>query len=429
MSQSPAADLATPSLERSVRWQRMLLLILLSATCLNYANRFTFTQTSPLIKQAFDLDNEQYGAVESAFSTGFAMAPLVFGTLADVISVRWLYPAVVLAWSAAGLSTVLVGDYTGLLLARFLLGFFEAGHWACALRTTQRVFSPAQRTKANSVLQGGASLGAVAVPLLVILLAIEQTANWQSVFWIVGVMGLPWAIAWLATVSEADVNRPVVIVGEDPGGRPTLAAAVPFTRIIRSRRFLVLLIVVLSINVCWHYIRVWLPLTLNEDHGYSLAAIQYFTAAYYSATFVGCLAAGWLTTWLADTGWHVHRARLAVFLLAGLLTSLSVVSAFAPAGALLLGSLLVVGFGSLGLFPVYYSLVQEISAQHQGKVGGTLGVAAWAVLIPIHWAVDQNPVNRPYVLAGVGLLPLFAFAVLAGGWNARRTANPARESA
>ena len=46
---------------------------------------------------------------------------------------RVLYPLVLLGWSAMGFLTGLTYGYTAMLVCRGFLGFFEAGHWPCAL--------------------------------------------------------------------------------------------------------------------------------------------------------------------------------------------------------------------------------------------------------------------------------------------------------
>jgi MFS transporter, ACS family, hexuronate transporter len=170
---------------------------------------------------------------------------------------------------------------------------------------------------------------------------------------------------------------------------------------------------------------------LENDLGYSREFVGYFTAVYYAATFVGSLASGGLISLLSRRGWNVHRARMATFLLFSLLTAASIPAALWLGGYWYLGTMLLVGFGSLGLFPVYYSLTQEISAKHQGKVGGTLSFATWSLLSVLHpmigeW-VSKTPEIRPTLLATLGAAPLLAALVLNRYWG-RRPANAAGDS-
>jgi ACS family hexuronate transporter-like MFS transporter len=417
---------------RSTTWLWWVCLILLLATFLNYANRFAFTQNALPIQDAFQTNKEGYGTAAGYFGLGFAFGGLFFGVLADLISVRLLYPFVVLAWSLAGISSGLVDDLFGLSVSRFVLGLFEAGHWPCALRTTQRIFKPHQRTVGNSILQSGASLGAVLTPLLVLGLDIWDPEQWKVAFFLVGGLGFPWALAWLWIIRESDVRQPVIQTDEiNPGpGEERELQEIPFFRIFRTRRWWVLLLVVVCINTLWHYIRVWMPDTLEDDHGYSHRFVQSFTSLYYLATFFGSLASGWLTAWLVGNGWNVFRSRLATFFGFGLLSTCSIAAAFLPRGPLLLGTLLIVAFGSLGLFPIYYSLNQEISARHQGKVSGSLSFSTWGILYFVHPAVgrlvDANQAIRPYLFAAVGLGPLLACAALVLFWGSRPTRKQTR---
>ncbi len=408
--------------ERSAAWTRVFCAVLLCATLANYANRVAFTQNSATIIEAFATDTEGYGRAEACFNWGFALGLLVFGFLADWCGVRLLYPAVVLAWSLAGASGAWATNLTELAAGRFFLGLFEAGHWPCALRATQRVFAPDQRTWGNSILQSGAAVGQIAMPLLVGQLYARDPTLWRWSFYGAGLIGVPWAMWWLLTVRESDLRRPVLQTDETGGGERELEEP-PFWRIFLLRRWWVLLCVVLCINTLWHYVRVWMPLTLEKDHGYGREFVARFTSLYYLMTFLGSLAIGWLTAWLPRRGWNVHRARLVAFAACGLLSTLAIPAAFAPRGPAVLGCLLVVGLGSLGLFPIYYSLNQEISAKHQGKVGASLGFCAWSTMSCVHlgvgWLLKENPSLRPYLFATVGLGPLLAWLVLAVGWGKR----------
>jgi ACS family hexuronate transporter-like MFS transporter len=88
---------------------------------------------------------------------------------------------------------------------------------------------------------------------------------------------------------------------------------------------------------------------------------------------------------------------------------------------------LVVAFGSLGLFPVFYSLNQELSGRHQGKVGGSLGFCTWFTLSYFHDTVGglikSDPNWRTVIFCVVGIAPLLAYAALKYGWGTRDEAS------
>jgi ACS family hexuronate transporter-like MFS transporter len=329
------------------------------------------------------------------------------------VSLRWLYPAVLLAWSAAGLATGWARHFEELMVCRVALGFFEAGQWPCALTASQRLLSRRDRAPGNSVLQSGAALGAVMTPLVVQALVSDLPGSWRGPFQVIGLMGVGWAIAWLAMIRGGDLDRPA----DDSRNAPEVSTT-SWSAFVR--RFLVLAVVVLAINLCWHFYRAWLPKMLREQHGYSRGTVNYFTSAFYIATDVGCLTAGFAARFLASHDWSVHASRVLTFLACGLLTALGTVVAVLPAGPAMLAILLLIGAGALGLFPIYYSLTQELSSRHQGKVTGSLGCIAWLGSATMHGQVGRwvdRTGSYSTVLFVTGVLPLAALVVLVLLWD------------
>jgi ACS family hexuronate transporter-like MFS transporter len=402
---------------------------LLLATMLNYMDRQTLANLAPRITREFQLSQEQYGDIEFVFGWAFAVGSLVFGILADRINVRLLYPFVLVGWSAMGFITGLSQGYTTMLLCRVFLGFFEAGHWPCALRTTQRLLSSDDRMMGNSVLQSGASFGAIVTPLVIVAMVGADAAAgaWRSPFLVIGAVGVVWVIAWFLTVQRDDLSR------ED--GAPGAASPGNWScwlEFASSRRFWALVIMVVFINTTWQLIRAWLPKFLMEGRGYDEAAALYFNSAYYLAAGVGCLLAGTAALWLARRGFQAHGSRLLVFGACSLLAALTTAVAILPQGWLLLGVLLIVGASTLGLFPCYYSFTQELSLQHLGKAAGLLSTLAWLVSSPLQKffgrLVDQTG-SFDLGLAILGWAPFAALGAMLLLWRRDETENKRSESA
>src|SRR5262249_53749971 len=145
---------------RSAAWKWWVCGLLLLATMINYMDRLTVNAMSQRITDEFELNEKEYGQIEFAFGIAFAMGNLLAGYSGDRWNVRWLFPAAVVLWSGAGFVTGFAQSLFGLMACRFSLGLFESGNWPCALRTTQRILPPAERTMGNSLLQSGAAIGA-----------------------------------------------------------------------------------------------------------------------------------------------------------------------------------------------------------------------------------------------------------------------------
>jgi ACS family hexuronate transporter-like MFS transporter len=367
--------------------------LLLLATMLMYMDRQALAQQKTEITAALNLTNTDYGRLELGFGLAFAVGGLVTGLVADRIGPRWFYPVVLMGWSTVGFATGWVTSYRQLFACRVLLGFFEAGHWPCALVTSQRLLSRRDRALGNSILQSGASLGAIATPIVVLLLATTAPEGWRLPFRVIGSLGIFWVVGWLSTIraTELELKPPkpsLPVAGEEITSADSRGPALA-DRLSLVRRFVALGVVVIVLNWCWQYLRAWMPGMLREQYGYGKDEVQYFSIAYYVAADIGCLSVGFVVRWLAGRGFSVHGARMSVFAFCTLLTAMSTLVAILPASWMLLAALLVVGFGSLGQFPMYYAFSQEISVSRMGRVTGTLSFLTWTST-----ALVQEPIGR-----------------------------------
>lgn len=367
-------DAAPP---RSASWKWWITGLLLLATTINYMDRVTLASASVRVTRELGLSDAQYGNLELAFGWAFAAGSLVFGFLADRLRVYFLYPVVLAAWSLMGMATGWSHGFLALMVCRTLLGFFEAGHWPCALKTTFALLDEKDRTMGNSVLQSGASLGAIITPQIMKLLITEQPGSWRTTFIIVGATGFFWVAAWLIFLRPRDLDRAPVATAKKHA--PGLGA------ILRSGRFWAVALLIVGAQAVWHIYRVWLMKFLQTGRGYEEKMALDFNSLYFIATDVGCILAGAASVWLIRRrAWSPHDARRAVYAGACVLTSFSVFIPWLGKGWLLLATLLLIGAGALALFPCFYSFTQELSATHVGRLTGLLSLWVWAVTSPMH---------------------------------------------
>lgn len=393
--------------------------LLLFASTINYMDRQALSQTSTRIADYFHLSDFDLGVLESAFNVAFAFGVIVVGWLVDRGNIRVIYPIIVLLWSLAGFATGFATSYVLLLICRFALGLFEAGNIPCGVLTVKRVLTPEERPLGNGMFQSGSAMGAIITPMVVMLciLIVERMGStdpaiaWRLPFRVVGVVGIIWAAVWLLTVRSHHLRA---------ANTTENSSADTYWRIFANRRFWVALIVVLSINSTWRTFGFWLPRLMKKEKGYSELETNGLSSAFFLAADVGSIVVGIVILRLARGGMRLSLARALCFAGCTGLTATSILTAFFPKGISLVIVLLLLGFGALGVFPIYYAISQEISVKHQGKTTATLSflnavylaglMALLGLLIDYYGSIS-------HVLAAMGLFPLIGMAALVFLWK------------
>lgn len=420
----------TQANNRSQLWRWIVSGLLLLATMINYMDRQTLSNLSVLITNHFELSDQQYGNLELVFGVSFAVGSIVFGLLADLLSVRLLYPIVLVGWSAVGFITGLSQGYESLLVCRAMLGFFESGHWPCALIVTQSILSRGDRAMGNSLLQSGAAIGAIVTPQIIknMVSNNDDPNAWRMPFFVIGAVGIVWVAAWLLTIGRNDLPTPE---SRAASKEDQMSGGKWLSFLLVDRRFWALVVMIITINASWQLVRAWLPKFLQQGRGYVLEDALNFNSLFYIATDLGCILAGAIALWLAKQGLKVHTSRVIVYLLCSLLAALTVVAASLPQGRLLLGVLLLVGAGLLGLFPCFYTFSQEIPKAIMGRMAGMLSCIGWLASAPTHslfGAIVDKTKSYDTVIAIVGCSPLVGLVLFWFLWPRHEQTNEAGNS-
>ena len=411
------------------------------ATLLNYMDRQVLPQIATELKEKYGLNDARYGQVAGNFAIAFACGSIFFGFIADRIGPRLLYPVVLVGWSAAGLATPFMrdsewtrfvedpgdpgsGPYLWLLYCRTLLGFFEAGHWPCALLTARQILTAKDRPLGNGLLQSGASLGAILVPLYVMAVR-NLGGGWEIAFWTIGGIGLLWVPLWLVLVRRGDLTHRAEdrSQGTEASERSASGPAVPFDRVRFVRIYLTLALVILGISVSWQFIREWLPKYMKESQGYSADAADLIVPVYYISAELGCFAAGVLVLWLVARGRAVHSARVTSYAVFALITAAAAAAPLAGGAGVWL--IVLAGAGILGLHPLYYALTQELPHKHMAFLSGLLAAAGWFVVGEVQKAMGRHIQATGSYDVGfyiAGLAPLVGLAALVVLWPPGRSA-------
>lgn len=432
-------ELSRPPGAPSKAWPWAVCGALLLATLLNYMDRQALAVTLPTLKQQYNLTEGRIGMLEGCFGFSFAFGSIFFGWLADRVGPRYLYPAVLAGWSVAGIATAAAGQpwvaeafqsaddppgtglYRWMIGCRIMLGVCEAGHWPCALLTVRAILTAKDRTLGNGILQSGASIGAIIVPIYAEA-ADRAGRSWEFPFWSIGAVGLLWVPLWFALVGRRELSIPKAA---DPAHSPAPGSHdhppdVDTGSLVR--RIIVLAVIVATLTISWQFLRAWLALFLQDHHHYTKEATRGLNSGYFIAADIGCILSGVLVTRLTRRGWRVHSARQAGFFIFTLLTACGALVPFVGDGWIMVALLFIAGAGILGLHPYYYALAQELSLKRMGLLSGALAAGGWVVSSLSQIYLGRHiEATKSYELGLVivGLAPVIGLIALLLLWPAK----------
>ena len=216
---------------KTTNWRWVMCAMLFFATTVNYMDRQVLSLTwKDFISPEFDWNDEIYGTITATFSIFYAVANLFAGKFVDFMGTKKGYFWAIVVWSIGAVMHAGCGEFTfkvmgatgvavatismyAFLICRCILALGEAGNFPAAIKVTAEYFPKKDRAFATSIFNAGASVGALAAPATIPLLA--KAMGWEMAFIIIGVLGFIWAGFWIFLydkpadskfVNEAELN-------------------------------------------------------------------------------------------------------------------------------------------------------------------------------------------------------------------------------
>lgn len=241
----------------------MLLLLMM----INFADKAVLGLAATEMKAEIGLTESQYGTVSGAFFLLFSLSALAVGFLADRFPAKRLLLWMALLWTVSIVPLLGTVSFGILLASRVFLGAAEGPTFGVANHAVQKWFHDQDRNLPVAVLNLGATLGVViAAPGLTWVIA---EFGWRASFATVGVIGLVWALGWLAIGKEGPVGTEPTV--DDEASR-LRGLHVPATRLFRSGSFVGA--VAASVAAYWSLAILisYVPSYLEDSEGYSQRA-------------------------------------------------------------------------------------------------------------------------------------------------------------
>jgi ACS family hexuronate transporter-like MFS transporter len=195
-----------------LRWIAIGVFVLSSS--LNYLDRQLLAALAPTVRGEFQLNNQQYGWIVSAFSIVYAGVAPAAGWFIDRVGLNLGAGVAVALWSLAGSATAWTRSFSGLLACRTVLGAAEAAGIPAAGKANATYLESRELALGTAFNQVGITIGSVAAPLVVVLM--QPRYGWRSAFALCGALGFLWIPLWLYTSRR--VPNTLVKPADDKGG-------------------------------------------------------------------------------------------------------------------------------------------------------------------------------------------------------------------
>lgn len=293
-------------------WRWWICLLLFIATTVNYLDRQVLSLTwKDYIAPDFHWTDSDYGTITGFFSLFYAFACLCAGRFVDWMGTKrgflwaigiwslgacmhagcgWLTMTIEGIESMEALKAVENGSMAAVTIAsisvwlflvcRAILALGEGGNFPASIKTTAEYFPKKDRALATSFFNAGSSVGALAAPLTIPVLA--DAFGWEMAFIIIGTLGFIWMFFWVYMYDKPQVSKHVneaelaYIQQDDTENQVTEKIqpaieekAIPFLRCFRYKQtWSFLLGKFLTDGVWWFYL-FWAPAYFSEC-GYTM---------------------------------------------------------------------------------------------------------------------------------------------------------------
>ena len=288
-------------------WRWWICSLLFVATTVNYLDRQVLSLTyKEFIAPEFHWTDADYGTITSLFSIFYAIACLFAGKFVDWMGTKKGYLIAIGVWSlgavmhaGCGVATtwfvdeidsvealraVEVGSNVALtistvsvylfLLCRGILALGEAGNFPAAIKTTAEFFPKKDRAFATSIFNAGASVGALAAPLLIPPLA--KHFGWEMAFIIIGALGFLWMFFWQFMydkpekskhVNEAELEYIHQDDAEDVAAKAAVAdeKSIPFIQCFRYKQTWSFIVGKFLTDGVWWFFLFWAPAYFQDQ--------------------------------------------------------------------------------------------------------------------------------------------------------------------
>ncbi|MEE0951198.1 MAG: MFS transporter [Paludibacteraceae bacterium] len=348
-------------------WRWWMCLLLFIATTVNYMDRQVLSLTwKDFIAPEFHWTDSDYGTITALFSIIYAVCMLFAGRFIDWMGTKKGYLWAIGVWSAgaclhaacgwatmhiegfesiAAMTAVETGSAVALAIAstsvylfiaaRAILALGEAGNFPAAIKVTAEYFPKKDRAFATSLFNAGASVGALAAPATIPLLAqyfkdLGIGGGWEMAFIIIGALGFIWMGFFVFMyekpeqskhVNEAElayINQDEEDVQVEKAQTTKEEATIPFWKCFTYRQTWSFIAGKFFTDGVWWFYLFWAPAYFSDQYGYSSSSSMGIALIFtlYAIVTVLSIFGGYLPKLFVEKkGMNPYNGRMLAMLL------------------------------------------------------------------------------------------------------------------
>lgn len=313
------------------KYRFRILALLFAATSINYFDRSLMGVMSPELIEWFGWTKQDYSNILIAFQIAYAIGLLTMGGIIDRLGTKKGYVLSIGLWSMFGMLHAAIGkgfSLIGFMMARFGLGYGEAGNFPAAIKTTAEWFPKKERAFATGIFNAATSVGAIAAPFVIGAIVYwsggergqGELMNWRIPFLITGVLSAIWVFIWWRTYKKPEkhpkvtkeevayINSDSVVESEDK---------LPWIKVFPKRQTWAFSLAKVTDAVWWFYL-FWGAIFLADKFGVKIKEMGLPFLVIYVIADTGSIFGGWLSGAFIKKGWSINKARKLTLLICAL---------------------------------------------------------------------------------------------------------------
>ncbi len=309
-----------------------ILALLMLATTINYFDRSLMGILSPDLIEWFGWTKMDYSYILISFQIAYAIGLLTMGGIIDKIGTKKGYVLAIGLWSTFGMLHAAIGkgySFIGFLIARFGLGFGEAGNFPAAIKTTAEWFPKKDRAFATGIFNAATSIGAIAAPFVIGWVVFwtggergsGDLMNWRVPFLITGALSSIWVFLWLSTYKKPE-EHPKVSKEEleyiDSDSDVESSEKISWSKVFPKKQTWAFSLAKVTDAVWWFYL-FWGAIFLSEKFGLNIKDMGLPFLVIYLIADLGSVFGGWLSGKFLRMGWTINKARKITLLICALI--------------------------------------------------------------------------------------------------------------